>query len=286
MAFTSRKTILATVAFAFCLLLTACGSDSTPATTTTGQVQKNVTLNAGAILQHSPAGSAQLSWNPTSHALTVTITLLGLAPDSKHPAHIHSGNCAKEGTDVYSLHDVVATSEGAGASTTTINGVAEGIPATGWYINVHNGPMMASDQQAMAIACGNITNPDPKTTVVQNIHLPLVAATAPDQSAGGSAQLKLANGTLTISLALKGLAPDSSHAVDVHTGGCGNQGKVLYTLKPVMADKTGNANATTVIPGVSSVPEDGWYLLVHRTTNLATQTDSDPIACGDVIAGR
>jgi CHRD domain len=286
MSFTSRKTIHTTIALVFCvLLLAACGTSSTSADQTTSAV-KNVTLSAGAVLQHSPAGSAQLAWDPTNHTLTVNITLLGLALNSKHPAHIHSGSCSKEGGAIYPLHDVMATDAGVGTSTTTINNVAEGIPATGWYINVHNGPTMASDQQMMPITCGDIANPDQKSTGAQNLHVPLLTAAAPDQAAGGNAQLKLANGTLTVVLSLQGLTPDTTHAADVHGGGCGNQGKVLYTLKPIVADKAGKGSATTVITGVTSVPEAGWYLTVHRTTDLSTQTNSDPIACGDVLTGR
>src|ERR1019366_2553551 len=174
MSFTSRKTIHTTIALVFCvLLLAACGTNSAAATTTQ-PVMKNVTLSAGAVLQHSPAGSAQLAWDPTNHTLTVNITLLGLAPNSKHPAHIHSGSCTKEGGAIYPLHDVMATDEGVGTSTTTINDVTEGIPTTGWYINVHNGPTMASDEQMMPITCGNIANPDQKPTSAQNLHVPLM----------------------------------------------------------------------------------------------------------------
>ena len=285
MSFTSRKPIHATIVLVFsALLLAACSSNST-STATTQQAVKNVTLSAGAVLQHSPAGSAQLAWNPTSHALTVDITLLGLAPSSKHPAHIHTGSCTKEGGDLYPLHDVLANEEGIGTSTSTINGVTEGIPASGWYINIHNGPAMASDQESLSISCGNIVNPNQKATSAQNLHIPLAASTAPNQAATGDAQLKMASGTLTVVLSLRGLKPGTIHAAEVHAGGCGNQGKILYTLKPIVADKTGKGSTTTVIPGVPSAPE-AWYLTVHQTQDLTTQTGSDPIACGDVLTGR
>jgi hypothetical protein len=285
MSFTSRKPIHATVALVFgVLLLAACGSPAT-STTTTKQAVKNVTLSAGAVLQHSPAGSAQLAWNSTSHTLTVDITLLGLAPSSMHPAHIHTGSCTKEGNDLYSLHNVVANVAGIGTSTSTIDNVTGGIPATGWYINVHNGPTMASDQQSMPISCGNIVNPSQKATGAQNLHIPLTTSASPNQAATGDAQLKLASETLSVTLSLQGLAPGTIHAAEIHNGGCGNQGKILYTLKPIVADKTGKGSATTVIPGVSSVPES-WYLTVHQTTDLTTQTGSDPIVCGDVLTGH
>ncbi len=286
MSFTPRKTIHATIAFIVSvLLLSACNTASTPVASTQPAL-KNLTLNAGAVLQHSPAGSAQLAWDPTKHALTVNITLLGLAPNSKHPAYIHSGTCAKMGNAVYPLQDIMANEEGIGTSVSTINSVTEGIPETGWSIHVHNGPAMASDQQSMVISCGNIVNPNPKTTITQNLHIPLATTTAPDQAAHGSAQLKLAHGTLTVMLSLEGLEPHTAHAADVYNGGCGNQGKLLYTLKPIIADKTGKGSATTIISDVTSVPDAGWYVNVHQTTNLTTQTSSDPILCGDVLTGR
>ena len=205
---------------------------------------------------------------------------------SKHPAHIHAGTCAKEGGIVYSLQDVVANEAGIGTSTSTINNVSGGIPETGWSINVHNGPAMASDLQSMPISCGNIVTPDLKATSAQNIHISMTTSASLNQAASGNAQLKLANGTLTVTLSLQGLAPKTVHAVDLYNGGCGNQGKLLYALKPIVADKTGKGKSTTVINGVSSVPDAGWYVNVHQTTDLATQTGSDPIACGDVLTGR
>ena len=286
MSFTSRKTIHSAIALVFTtLVLAACGSNSTPAVTQNPGV-KNVSMNAGAVLQHSPAGSAQLTWNPTNHALTVAITLLGLASNSKHPAHIHAGSCTKGGSPIYPLQDVVANEAGVGTSTSTINNVEGGIPESGWFINVHNGPAMDSDLQSAVISCGNIVNPNPKTGSAQNIHVPLATSTSPDQAAIGNAQLKLASGTLTVTLSLQGLEPRTVHAAEVHSGGCGSQGKVLYTLKPIVADKTGKASAITVITGVSSVPDLGWYISVHQTTDLTTQAGSDPIACGDVLTGR
>ncbi len=285
MSFTSRKPIHTTIALVFIvLLLAACGSNST-STPMTKQTVKNVALSAGAILQHSPAGSAQLAWNPANRTLTVDITLLGMAPSSKHPAHIHTGSCAKEGGVLYTLNDVAANDQGIGTSISTINNVLEGIPATGWYINIHNGPAMTSDLQSMPISCGNVVNPDQKATSAQNLHIPLTTSASPNQAVIGTAQLKLARGTLTVVLSLQNLKPLTAHAAEVHAGGCGNQGKVLYTLKPIVADKTGKGIATTVITGVSSAP-DAWYLTVHQTTDLTTQTGSDPIACGDVLIGN
>jgi len=36
------------------------------------------------------------------------------------------------------------------------------------------------------------------------------------------------------------------------------------------------------VPGVSSIPSGQWYVNVHGSTDLNTQTGFDPIACGNV----
>jgi CHRD domain len=213
----------------------------------------------------------------------VKITLLGLAPSSKHPAHIHAGSCTKAGNVLYPLQDVVADETGSATSTSTTNNVTSGIPATGWYINVHNGPGLSPGVQFSPISCGNIANSNTATTGTQKVQTVLSASTSPSQAAIGNAQLSLSGGKLTVTLALQGLQPKSTHAAHVHSGSCGDQGKVLYDLKPIVADASGKGSTTTTISGVSSVPDVGWYINVHLTTDMTTQTSDDPIACGDVL---
>jgi len=54
-------------------------------------------------------------------------------------------------------------------------------------------------------------------------------------------------------------------------------------LNNVVANAAGDAHTTTVIPDVEGgIPASGWYVNVHRSTNLTTQTGFDPIACGNV----
>ncbi|MGH2481590.1 MAG: hypothetical protein ACRDHW_18205 [Ktedonobacteraceae bacterium] len=43
---------------------------------------------------------------------------------------------------------------------------------------------------------------------------------------------------------------------------------------------------TTTIQNVTGIPSTGWYVNVHRGTDLSTQTGFDPIACGDVTLSR
>src|SRR5450755_108133 len=284
MSFITSKTVRTILLALFAVgLLTACGSDNTTSNTASSSATKNSATTASVMLKHSPAGTADLAWDPATHALTVNILLLGLVPDSKHPAHIHAGSCAKAGNVVYPLQDVIADETGSGSSTSVIKDVTDGIPATGWYINVHNGPGLSPETQFLPISCGNIANPKATTKSAQRIQILLGITPSPNQAASGGAQLTLSGGKLTVALSLQGLVPGSVHAAHIHSGSCGNAGKPLYDLKPIVANSGGKGSATTVISSVSSLPAIGWYISVHLTTDMTTQASDDSIACGDVL---
>jgi hypothetical protein len=118
-------------------------------------------------------GYAHLTWDPVTHALTVTLNLSGLQPDTTHPAHIHLGNCSMMGTILYTLNNVVANKQGNYTGTTIIPNVQKGIPASGWYINIHEGPGLATATQMAPISCGNIANPSPKPDHVEFLQVQL-----------------------------------------------------------------------------------------------------------------
>ena len=238
-------------------------------------------------LSHTPYGNAWLKWDPKTEDLTVKTTLTGLAPNSTHPAHIHLGVCTSNGAIAYPLRNVVADAGGNAVATTVIANVKNGIPANGWYINVHNGPNLTPAVQFIPIACGDIHNPDTSLKIVQQVNVPLSSTNAADQAAAGNAVLKLNGTTLTVVVTLHGLVPNSAHAAHIHAGSCQNQvpGSIVYMLKDSMADASGTAVSTTVINGVERIPSAGWYVNVHRSTDLSTQTGFDPIACGNVKMG-
>src|SRR6266851_2254777 len=234
-------------------------------------------------LQHAPFGSTNLKWNATTRDLTVAIVMSGLAPDSTHPVHIHQGNCNSNGSIKYILNDVKGGSVGNGSSTTTIHNVASGIPATGWSINIHNGPGLNPPDQFTPIACANIKNDNASVHHNQMVWVKLGPTNAANQSAHGNARLTLNHNTLTVVVTMDGLVPGSGHAAHIQTGSCKSQGGVVYTLNNVVADTHGHAQVTTVIQNVQSIPAHGWYVNVHYGTNISTQTGFDPIACGNVV---
>jgi hypothetical protein len=112
-------------------------------------------------LFHTPRGTAGLLWSQLNSTLIVTVSLSGLAPNSTHPDAIHIGNCNSRthGPVVLGLNPVNTDSAGRGSSVTAYSNVLQGIPAQGWYIDVHNGPQLANGLQQERIACANITNP-------------------------------------------------------------------------------------------------------------------------------
>ena len=115
-----------------------------------------------------PYGYASLVWNPRTGNLAVTLSVAGLAPGSAHSASIRRGNCAEGGPVVYALNDVLVDRHGNAFTTTTISGVVTGIPASGWYLAVHD-----SSDTVNPVYRGNIVNPSPNTKHVQIIRVGL-----------------------------------------------------------------------------------------------------------------
>ncbi len=250
---------------------------------TTNKVSLEVATatSATANLQHAPTGTANLSYNAGAKTLTVSIALIGLAPGSTHPAHIHVGSCASSKTTdpiKYPFQNVVANGVGQGSSTTVLHNITS-IPASGWYINVHNGPGLQPADQFTPIACGNIS----RTDNVAQFRVPLGATNFPNESASGSSRLQVVNGKLTVTLSVRGLVPNSLHAAHIHAGSCASAGNALYNMSPLQANAQGNASKTVTFNNVSSIPASGWAITIHYTNDLSTQTGYNPILCGNVV---
>jgi Cu/Zn superoxide dismutase len=87
----------------------------------------------------TPQGSATVAYDPQAKTITVTLTASGLTPGA-HAAHIHVGSCASQGPVQYMLMDFVANAQGRIVSQVrTVTGVTMPVPATGWYLNLHQG---------------------------------------------------------------------------------------------------------------------------------------------------
>lgn len=238
-----------------------------------------------ATLTHVPQGSVSMQWSPTTKQLTVEISMVGLGPNSIHPAHIHAGTCANTGSVLFPLQPVDANPHGDASVTTTVSGVAGGIPATGWVINIHTGPGLTPADQYRPIACLNVSNPSHAAT----FHGIFQPAVGPGNDVTGSATLSLnpTAHTLGVSLTVQGLDPNTVHPAHVHLGSCQSQGPVVYPLPDLTSNASGAASVSQTFTGVSqtSIPSD-WYVNVHNNTALSTQVGFTPLSCGNVTTGR
>ncbi len=310
--FTERRLYAFSALILFALILAGCGGKT--ATNTTASVNNSVSQHmavasasvggsttATATLKHQPVGTANLNWSPTDHMLTVQLMLTGLAPSSVHPVQINEGSCGTTSANstatpastasasatpkaLYPLVNATADAHGV-VSTSSKVSVPNGIPAKNWYIAIYNGPGMTNSAEAAQIACGNVANHDTSLKSAQTAQLTFQApANDANQNVSGTADLSLSGRTLTVKVTVTGLAPKSQHMVHIHSGSCASQGSVVYPLTALTADASGKATSTTTIQNVTTIPATGWYVNVHNTTDLSTQTGFDPISCGDITA--
>ncbi len=203
--------------------------------------------------------------------------------------HINQGSCSSKSNEqektLYPLVNVSADTHGVVNATSKVS-VQNGIPASGWYVDIRNGPGLSNIDQAQSIACGDIVNHDTSLRSTQAVQAALQPTGSANQNASGVAHLTLSGHTLKVDLTLSGLAPKSEHMAHIHAGSCASQGSVVYPLTPVKADASGKATVTTTIQNVMTIPAQGWYINVHDSTDISTQTGFDPIACGDVVLNK
>jgi hypothetical protein len=87
----------------------------------------------------TPQGSAVLSYDPNAQTISVTVNASGLTPGA-HAAHIHLGSCQSQGAVQYMLTDFTADGNGQIVNETqTVMNVTTPLPASGWYLNLHQG---------------------------------------------------------------------------------------------------------------------------------------------------
>lgn len=269
------------IVFPLALLLAACGPQSLAGSTALSLQHESAPRSpkASADLLHAPVGAADLAWSPKDKKLSVTLHLTGMAPSSTHPAHVHAGTCQNHrGAILVQLPPVVADKQGVANLQASIP--VDHVPNGTVTINIHNGPSMKTQNEQFAIACGQITV---KNNRIDPLHVILGGTTSPNEAAHGKAELTLSKKKLAVVLTVHGLAPKSRHAVHVHAGNCVQQGKVLFPLSPLVANDRGDASETMTFANVQAIPRSGWYINVHFSDIVSTQTGFNPIACGNVV---
>ena len=149
----------ATAVLAFAILA-ACssGAPSAPAASPTSTAKPMIFP-----VRATAAGSAALKGSVTilktaDNAFTLVVDVTGLAPNSVHVSHIHSGTCCSNGPIAIPLADVVADP---GGHANVTNNLATPYKGDGWYVNIHSGPDLTTPANAAPIACADLTSTAP-----------------------------------------------------------------------------------------------------------------------------
>lgn len=122
-------------------------------------------------------GSFSLSYDAAAQTLTVHIKAMGFIPGSVHAAHIHRGSCMLQGAPIYMLGDLTADRQGDIDTTVKVANVTTPPPASGWYLNVHQGPgaqiLDAAGNPTLKfrpLACGDITGTSAGTSPAPGVY--------------------------------------------------------------------------------------------------------------------
>ena len=105
-----------------------------------------------------------------------------------------------------------------------------------------------------------------------------------ESQAAGTGEVVTTAGSFTLTIKLTGMVPMSSHISHVHAGNCGVPGGIVYALQQVIADASGGATATTIVPGKYLVPASGWYVNVHNGPDFSEPDYAPSASCGDLSA--
>ena len=137
-------------AILFLLAVAACGESGTA---NSASPKPSATFTMGQMNASGVTGTGQVYKG--AGTFTVSIQLSGMKPNSEHVSHVHIGSCAKPGNIAYALLTVVADSQGKATATSV---VAEyySMPATGWYVNVHEGEDLTEPEYLPSISCGDL----------------------------------------------------------------------------------------------------------------------------------
>ena len=131
-----------------------------------------------------------------------------------------------------------------------------------------------------AMACGGTAAATPSPTPSATFTMSAMNASG----VTGTGQVFKGTGSFTVAIQIHGLAPNSSHISHVHIGSCAKQGNVAYALLQVIADASGNATATSVVPEYYSMPSTGWYVNVHKGPDFTEAQYAPSVSCGDLPA--
>jgi hypothetical protein len=277
-----------TAAAAIAVCVAACGSSSTPSTSTQATASGVAGPPVVVPLGDQPSGTVMLSWDPQTKNVTAKLQMVGFTPGSSHAMHIHQGSCAAQGDVLVPFPDVTANDGGAIDTTVTSSQPSAAGLAAGTFLNIHLAPAAQMGAPGSLgytpISCADIT---PAASAA----LTMAPLPEPGQHPQGSAKLTYdpAKKALSVAVTASGLVAGSDHAVHIHLGSCDSQGAVKYPLDDLVASPTGAAETTTVIQNVDQAPPaTGWYFNVHLGSSSQIEQNGQPtlyfqpIICGNI----
>ena len=120
-----------------------------------------VFAQAATVVSLQGTGDVQTSGMATLRAagdqqLAVEVTMSGLAPNSEHVIHVHSGACEAEGPILYDLPNLRADAGGTAAASATLARPLSEVANGRTYLTVHAEATLPSP----TLACGNIAAAD------------------------------------------------------------------------------------------------------------------------------
>ncbi|MHB8572376.1 MAG: CHRD domain-containing protein [Candidatus Dormibacteria bacterium] len=137
------------------LLASSCATSS-PSVATSPAVPTTRVLTFQPENGSNVAGLVKITYTPGARSFSVTVSATGLPPGTTHPEHFHLGGCASNGKIVQALPDLVADSSGTATVSATILAVFQ---ASGWYVNIHQGPTLKDPGGGTVIACADEAAP-------------------------------------------------------------------------------------------------------------------------------
>ncbi|SOD74997.1 copper/zinc superoxide dismutase (SODC) [Jatrophihabitans sp. GAS493] len=265
------------------------------------------------------AGSAAFRYDPAAQTVTVTVNATGLTP-GQHAAHIHSGSCVDQGAPIYMLADLTADQNGNIVDQTrTITGVTSP-PATGWYLNLHQGDsnsILVNGQPALSfrpLLCTNLpaTATMRGTTPKQGSSMPSGMASSPSSQAPtsspsspspsdptissrvvlgaqpvGTVRVGVDEGRVSVRVDVSGLTPGSVHTAQIVGAG---STRPIVRLQTVTADGSGQVHGT--VEGVDTLagplPAGARFLLrlgLYGGDSHINAVAAEPIAFSGDLTG-
>ena len=98
-------------------------------------------------------------------------------------------------------------------------------------------------------------------------------------TAKGLGYVKQKRKKATLSIALLGLAPGSTHALHIHKGSCAKQGAIAASFPDVTADASGSVLAKLTAAAKKNIARKRYYVQAHTA---ASPSFGVPIACGNL----